>query len=262
MTLLEAQKRETKGLGGTELKIANWNLARVLPSQTRANTIRERMAEVDADIWVLTETHEELSPGIGFSGVFSGEPDQPSKIGERWVGIWSRHRAEPLNAFVSDDARCAAARICIPNTREIIVFGCVLPWVGSAWRDTGSKHGAFDAALHLYVEDWQRLRSANPDAVFVAAGDFNQDLARCHYYGSKQQRLLLESALGSVGLAALTGGDGDPIARDSPPCACIDHICISVEPTLPVGRTTRWPDLPAPDKRISDHFGVAVEFYV
>lgn len=257
-----AEKHETRSPEGTEMKIANWNLERALPSQTRANTIRERMSEVDADIWILTETHEELSPGVGFSGVFSGEPDQPSKIGERWVGIWSRHRTEPLGAFVSDGARCAAARISIPNSRDIIVFGCVLPWVGSAWRDTGSEHGAFDAALHLYLVDWRRLRSANPDAVFVAAGDFNQDLAERHYYGSKRQRLLLESALESAGLTALTGGDGDPIARDSSPCACIDHICISNEPTLPVKRTTRWPDLPAPDKRISDHFGVAVEFCV
>jgi hypothetical protein len=220
------------------------------------------MAKADADIWILTETHKELSPGIGFSGVFSGEPDQSSKAGERWVGIWSRHRPEPLDDFVSDGARCAAARISIPNIRDIIVFGCVLPWVGSAWRDTGSEQGAFDAALELYREDWRRLRSANPNAVFVAAGDFNQDLASRHYYGSKRQRLLLESALETVGLAALTGGDGDPIARDSPPCACIDHICISLEPTLAVARTTKWPDLPAPDKQISDHFGVAVEFCV
>lgn len=220
------------------------------------------MAEVDADIWILTETHEKLSPDVGFSGIFSGEPDQPSKSGERWVGIWSRHLLEPLNAFVSDGARCAAARISIPNFRDIIVFGCVLPWVGSAWGDIGSEQGAFDAALEHYRNDWLRLRSANPDAVFVVAGDFNQDLASRHYYGSKRQRLLLKSALETVGLAALTGGDGDPIARDSPPCACIDHICISVQPTLPVGRTTRWPDLPVPDNRISDHFGVAVEFCV
>ena len=98
-----------------------------------------------------------------------------------------------------------------------------------------------------------------PGAVLVVAGDFNQDLARRHYYGSKARRLQLEAALLSVGLRPLTAGDDDPIARDSRGYACIDHICVSSEPSVRVGRATRWPEAPAPVRQLSDHFGVAVD---
>ena len=113
--------------------------------------------------------------------------------------------------------------------------------------------------VELYASDWARARSAFPDAVLIAAGDFNQDLAHRHYYGSKARRLLLESALASAGLRPVTAGDDDPIARGSRGYACIDHICVSNEPAVRVGRAMRWPEAPAPVRKISDHFGVAVE---
>jgi endonuclease/exonuclease/phosphatase family metal-dependent hydrolase len=241
------------------LKIANWNLERVLPSQRRVQAISEHIARIGADVWILTETNEAMSPGKGFEPVLSGEPDRPSTPGERWVAIWSRHPIEPLSSLVSDPVRCAAARLVHPQLGEVVVFACVLPWGGSSWRGISWMDGAFSAALELYSGDWLRARTAFPDAVFIAAGDFNQDLARRHYYGSKARRLLLESALASTGLRPLTAGEDDPIARDSRGYACIDHICVSSEPAIRVGRATRWPEAPAPVRELSDHFGVAVD---
>ncbi len=103
-----------------------------------------------------------------------------------------------------------------------------------------------------------KLRSAFPDAVHVVAGDFNQSLADRHYYGSRAQRAHLEAALAECVLVAMTAGGRDPIARDSAPYACIDHICISESPGLEAARTFRWPDAATPDRRLSDHFGVGV----
>lgn len=244
---------------GTLLRIANWNLERILPSQRRIKAIDERIARVGADVWILTETHESMSPGLGFKAVLSGEPDRTSKPGERWVGVWSRHPIEPLPRFVSDPARCAAARVMHPQLGEVIVFGCVLPWVGSSWRGISWVDGAFSAALEMYGDDWGRLRSKFPAAVLAVAGDFNQDLAHRHYYGSKSGRQLLEPTLDSVGLRPLTAGDDDPITRDSPGYACIDHICVSGERPLRIGRALRWPESQAPVRRLSDHFGVAID---
>jgi hypothetical protein len=242
------------------LKIANWNLRRALPSQRRVSAIREHMAVVGADIWILTETHQAISPGDGFLSVTSGDPDRPSKPGERWVGIWSRSAVEPLSSFVSDAARCVAARTAHPDVGEIVIFGCVLPWVGSAWKEITSAGGAaFAAALDEYRRDWERLRLEFPRAVLVVAGDFNQSLVDWHYYGSKRQRGLLESVLAETGLTVATAGAADPIAREAAPYACIDHICITDSPTLRVGGTTRWPLTPKPGLQLSDHFGVAVE---
>jgi len=243
------------------MKIANWNLERVLPSQSRVSAIREHFAAVDADIWILTETHELVGPGKDFSSVMSGEPDRKSEPGEHWAGIWSRHPITHLPSFVSDAARCTAAHIAHPDIGDMVVYATVLPWGGSKWGGIESADGAaFEAALGAYVGDWQKLRASFPNALRVVAGDFNQDLAPYHYYGSKKQRALLESGLAAAGVVALTAGANDPI--DWEPAhrhACIDHICVSESLAIRVGNTTRWPDAGKPDLRLSDHFGVAVE---
>ena len=83
------------------------------------------------------------------------------------------------------------------------------------WQGYHSRGGlAFEMTLDLYSRDWLSLRDDFPDALPVVAGDFNQSLAEHHYYASNRQRGLLETALGHVGLIAVTTGDGDPVARD------------------------------------------------
>lgn len=242
------------------MRIANWNLQRVLPSQRRVASIREHIATVDADLWILTETHEDVLSGSGFNCVFSGEPDRPGKPGEHWVAICSRGPIEPLDDYVHDTARCAAARMVDDQLGEIIVVGLVLPWVGSSWRGVPSRNNAsFTASLVVLSLTWSELRRDYPDATMIVAGDFNQSMVDWHYYGSRRRRALLEEMLSAYGLKVLTAGEGDPIARESAPCACIDHICIRGAEDIRVAATSRWPDTSKPDKRLSDHFGVHVD---
>lgn len=111
----------------------------------------------------------------------------------------------------------------------------------------------------MYRRDWQRLRTAFPHAAIVVAGDFNQSLVDWHNYGSRRKRDLLEKALAKAGLAVVTAGANDPVAREAAPHACIDHICISADSCLRAEPTTRWPQTTQPDRRLSDHFGIAVE---
>ena len=245
------------------MKIGNWNVQRAIPSQNRVCSIRNQLAAIDADIWILTETHELVGPKGGYSSVMSGEPDRTSKPGEHWAGIWSRNPIKHLPSFVSDAARCTAAHIEHPELGEIVVYAMVLPWGGSKWREYESVNGAaFAAALNTYVSDWHKLRTEFPNALHVVAGDFNQDLASYHYYGSKRQRELLESSLNAPGInmTALTAGANDPINWDPKQrYACIDHICISESPRLQIGKTLRWPESGKPAYELSDHSGVAVE---
>lgn len=247
------------------MKIGNWNLERVLPSQQRCNSIRTHLLRVDADIWILTETHELVVPGTAYSSVMSGTPDRQSEPGEHWAGIWSRHPIIHLPSFVSDKARCTAAYIEDPDMGEIVVYAMVLPWIGSKWRDFKSANGvAFAEALKTYAGDWRRLRAAFPSAIHIVAGDFNQDLAPYHYYGSKKQRELLEAVLAAPDLrmTAVTSEANDPIDWDrTQRYACIDHICVSESPGLHVGKMTRWPQSGKPDPSLSDHAGVAVELW-
>lgn len=230
-----------------------------MPSQSRLSAILGHLDAVDDDLWVLTETHEVVGPvGIDHS-VCSAQPDRDSKPGERWVGIRSRTMLEPLQEYVSDPARCAAASALHPEVGHVVIYGCVLPWIGSTWRGIPAASGeAFLAALGEYSRDWERLRARFPESLLVVAGDFNQSMVDWHYYGSNRQRAALEDALAASGLRALTAGEGDPIARDSAPRACIDHICVSDVSGLETW-TFRWPDAPDPDPSLSDHFGVAAD---
>lgn len=243
---------------GSSVNIANWNLERVNPLQGRTLVMSEYFAAIDADIWFLTETHEDVEPSEGFFSCFSGSPDRASKVGERWVALWTRWPIEPLDSYARDSARCAVGRIADSPMGELILYGTVLPWTNE-WRGIPGAGGlAFEVALALQKEDWLRLNQDFPNATLIVAGDFNQDLAPWHYYGSKKKRSLVESALVECNLIALTGGVGDPIARDSAPMACIDHVCISKRTDFVLESTTRWPDSPKPVVSLSDHFGVSV----
>lgn len=220
--------------------------------------MREYFAAIDADIWFLTETHEDVEPSEGFFSCFSGSPDRASREGECWVALWTRRPIEPLVSYASDSARCVGGRIADSPMGELILYGTVLPWT-SEWRGTPGGGGqAFEVALALQKEDWLRLNQDFPNATLIVAGDFNQDLAPWHYYGSKKKRSLLESALVEYNLIALTSRVDDPIARDSPPMACIDHACISAGRDWVLDSTSRWPDAPEPVSTLSDHFGVCV----
>lgn len=177
--------------------------------------------------------------------------------GLRWATIWSNDMLEILKT--NDESFTVAARVMPLNLEPFIVYATVLPWLGSIWREYPSADGvAFQAALNLQKSDWLEIRRVYPDDELFILGDFNQDLASFHYYGSKKNRLALENALLESGLIALTSGENDPIARPLSACACIDHICMLQKSRWQLNSTERWPDQEKPPKSMSDHFGGAV----
>ena len=243
---------------GSSIVIANWNVERVIPDRGRFNRISKTLSEIDSVIWFLTETHEKLIPCIGFHYVFSGVPDRDSQAGERWSAIWSRWPIENLDEYVTDKFRCAAGRIGNSPFGELIVCATVLPW---ATDPRGQEVGSFEIYKENLLNqqaDWLRLNAAFPMASLIVAGDFNQSLAPKHSYGSKEKRALLEQVLSDSRLKPLTAGKNDPIFRDSPPNACIDHICVSTS-VADVKTTERWPEEQTLEGADSDHFGVRVQ---
>ncbi|MEO8362565.1 MAG: endonuclease/exonuclease/phosphatase family protein, partial [Vicinamibacteria bacterium] len=205
----------------------------------------------------LTESHDGFSPGLAHS--HSSMPGRDGRHGRehRWVSIWSRYPLTPL--ATADAERTAAVRVLPRSGAPFIVFGTVLPWFGDVWRGHRSEGGAaFREALAVQAGDWMRFRAEYPADEFFLLGDFNQDLVTPKYYGSRVNRAALEAALADAGLVALTGGAHDPIRRDSPPCACIDHICARRDSRWRARPPNRWPDAPKPERRMTDHFGVAV----
>ena len=241
------------------MRVATWNLEKPAGNKgARQDRQREWIEKVTADVWVFTESHVTVSPGPDFTGVCS--PHEES--GRVWTAIWSRLPIEPLVA-TGDPTRTACARVTPRRGPPVVVFGSVLPWLGSRWEGKPSAGGvAFQAALSAQRQDWAELRRRHPDCEFILAGDLNQDLSVKHFYGSNTNRAALQAALQATGLQCLTAGQSDPAwMQTQGQWASVDHICASEGLAARVmAPATCWPQGDRPDKSLSDHFGVVVEF--
>jgi endonuclease/exonuclease/phosphatase family metal-dependent hydrolase len=216
------------------------------------------MRGIDADVWILTETHANLSPGADYRAVSSTGSDRTGEAGESWVTIWSRLEILATPQTV-DPARTACAVVRMGSARKLLVYGTVLPWLGSPWEGhTAAAGKAFAAALDAQLSDWMRIRSEFPSVELCVAGDLNQDLQSRHFYGSAANRNALREALSHAKLTCVTAGDRDPVSlMTGEKAATIDHICLSERPQrsapVPVGA---WPERETPDRTLSDHFGL------
>jgi hypothetical protein len=73
------------------MRIGAWNVDYAKPSELPR--LRRTLAKHEADIWVLTETHDALRPRWMRSAVCpQRRPDDASAVrfGSRWVSVWSR----------------------------------------------------------------------------------------------------------------------------------------------------------------------------
>lgn len=242
------------------MQIATWNLARARPGGRRAAALLRHMEAITADVWVLTETWRDFTPGAGYELAATSEvaPDRPASAGERWVAIWTRLPGaahQPLRT--RDNERTAAARLSVPGRRPLVVYGTVLPWLSDARRPVGARGSAgFCAALGLQTADWREIQASEGSPALCVAGDFNQDLAQRHYYGSKQGRTVLRKSITDSGLRCLTAGAPDPVlARGG--LASIDHVCVSGGLALRADSPVlAWPEADELGGRLTDHFGV------
>ena len=239
------------------MKIATWNLERVDPQTPQAERQQGWIQSINADIWVFTETDQSISPGPAYRSVSSGNPERPSREGERWIQIWVRDGdISPLAS--ADEARTACALVKTNDAQTCLIYGTVLPWLGSTWRSY-SSHEAFAAALHHQQKDWRRLQEDYPNVPFILAGDFNQDLNGLPYYGTRRNKQVLRQTLTDCQLECLTCGHRDPVQRVTGwQHSNIDHICISLNRGMEFLESFAWPQDLNALRGISDHFGVGV----
>jgi hypothetical protein len=240
------------------VRIATWNLNRARPGRgKRTSALLDHMADVRADVWILTETFRGLQPRGDYSLIASSSnaPDRESAAGECWVAIWSRVPAT-LVPLAADPERTAAARLEPVDGAPLLLVGTVLPWLSDDQYAPLRGADAFCEVLGRQAAEWRSLQRDHPDAGLCVAGDFNQDLASTHYYGSAKGRVALQQALADASLACLTAGSRDPLAR-VPDHASIDHLCVS-ESMLANGNPEvgSWPTPPLARGQLTDHYGV------
>ncbi|MEP6620008.1 MAG: endonuclease/exonuclease/phosphatase family protein [bacterium] len=239
-------------------RIATWNLNRG-KAAWRRDAIMEQMRRVDADIWIVTETRDAITPGEAYKSLSRSKRSEEHEEDESWVEIWSRLHAMTTHA-TSDPFYSASATVNLRSGVPLTVFGTVLPWSGRSWGGLPSAAAtAFKAALATQAADWLAFPKAH-GGLYCVAGDFNQDLADMPYYWSLQAREALTRTLLECDLTATTAGNLDPVVQlTGGTHACIDHICVSHSLALTEpGAATAWsPQVPR--GVLSDHPGVWID---
>ena len=235
------------------LRLATWNVEYadgVAKNKARlARILSER-----ADIWVLTETHDDLSL-LPTHGSVTTVQRPTGRRGGRWTAIWSKW---PLaGVAVEDPVRTVAAIVATP-AGSVLVYGTVLPWCGDAGPDLANPAKGWtemDRVLPLQLAEWRRLRDAHPGLPLVVAGDLNMNLGGPHYYGTKRCRETLLAGIEPLGLACATITERVPpgMLRYPP----IDHVLVPSSWSTSV--VSGWEGTNAEGSRLSDHSGLVVE---
>lgn len=208
----------------TSLRVGTWNVE--YARGVEKNRARFKLiASLRADVWVLTETHDDLDLAGNHTAVRS-EQRYP-KPGGRWTTIWT---SLPIieRLCTIDPQRTVAARLDGGAAGEVIVYGTVLPWNGDTGPDESHHARGWDKfrrATREQGQEWTSLRERYPLSTLVVAGDLNQDLGGPHYYGTKDCRALLVAQMKRANLSCLTTTDRfAPGTLAHPP---IDHVCAS-----------------------------------
>lgn len=214
------------------------------------------MAKVAADVWVLTETWNNLPPLFGYrlAAHSSEAADLKQSPNRCWVSIWAKASlaAKSLQVHGQPD-RMACSRLEMPGQRDLVVVGTVLPW-GSDVLWPGAA--GFCAALAGQAAEWGPLHGGSDACAFLVAGDFNQAIPFRGNYGSRQGAEALDETLQRHDLVCLTPGN-EPI-EDTPR---IDHICLErsgLKSSL-MPQAGAWTVPLINEKPITDHVGVFVD---
>ncbi len=244
------------------LRIATWNLERPGWKSPRVQPQLETIAAIDADIWILTETHAAIKLDPPYNCVES-PPQKLRRKGEQTTAIWTRCKVLRNIPTFTDrpderDPQCptyavgrpamspaACAEIETP-LGPLLVYGTIIAHFGDKGREVTSSYGDEQyKAIHAHRDDWARLRNSRPMCV---AGDFNTTL-NGRSWEPKDARPKLEAALVTNDLHCVTNTFA----------YCIDHICLTPEWAERVIHREQW-EIPLRDgKKITDHKATSVD---
>ncbi len=234
------------------MRIGTWNVEYARGVDKNARRLR-RLREMDCDVWILTETHDDLHPGPEYTALSTEPRMRKGPIG-RWTTIWSRFPLERV--AVTDGDRTVSALVRAPFG-QLLVFGTVLPWhtdVGP--QQTAPVWSEFYRVVPEQAREWAALRAAYPDASLCVAGDLNMNLGGPHYYGTAKGRAMLREGIAAAGMRCVTETERVPPGTLAHPN--IDHICLSESLAAAAHVSDAWPGTDGDGVRLSDHSGLVV----
>lgn len=235
------------------MRIGTWNVEYAKGAEKNARRLR-RILEMDCDVWVLTETHDELDLGSEYTAI-STTPRLTKREGSKWTTIWSRLPVVKTLA-VEDSNRTVAALLESP-VGPLLVFGTVLPWhtdLGAS--GDGKNWSEFYRVVPLQSREWANLVAMHPGVALCVAGDLNANLGGSHYYGTTKGREMLRAGLKGASLICATETERVPaeLLQHGP----IDHICLSENLARNASVVDAWEGADGDGMRLSDHSGIVV----
>lgn len=234
------------------LRIATWNLERPTLNGWKKNPrITDKIREIDADVWILTETNASIVPSsnrlpqVGYVPLASlPTKDLPHNLGESCTAIWSRYGIkQAITTFEIDTAVCAEVDTPIGL---MLIYGTILTYANDKGANNKSKKWEeHRKAIVDHSADWKKIATAFPSHSMCIAGDLNISFSDNYYFSepNRQDLLGIFKALNMVNLTA-------DVKQN------IDHIVVS-QSLIGAGATstTTWNE----DKKLSDHIGICVE---
>ncbi len=242
------------------LRIATWNLDRPIRNHRKKSQARlDRLKEVTADIWILTETDQAIAIE-GHSRLATIAPaDESYSASEAYCAIHSRFemRAVPDTRFDPQFAVCVE----IPESPlgPLIVYGSIITYrndgVAEGLARVWERHRQASAGQ---AADWAELRRRYPSHTLIVGGDFNQALDGKGVYRDRESTKTLWDGFASANLRCLTATDF-VLEEKTATRHSIDHIAIS-EPVLRDHEwiVSAWEGTDQSGVKLSDHNGVAI----
>jgi exonuclease III len=242
------------------MRIGTWNVEYATGPEKNRRRLDE-LRKHNADIWVLTETHDNLDLSATHKPINSAQRPGVRNISlsSRWVTIWTRYPVRDV-LCVLDDKRSTACLLDTPNG-PMIVYGTVLPW-HSDQGDKPSKIRVPNWSEHYRVIaeqslEWASLRHEFPGVPLCIAGDLNMNIGGPHWYGTRQGRDGLQGAMEKSGLVCVT--EHERMRRFPLRHSLIDHILLPTNLAESACVAAAWEGTDHEGVRLSDHIGVVVE---
>lgn len=240
------------------MRVATWNLERPDPADTARNQARiDKIREIDADLWILTETHEVIDLSETHHGAFTRPSPRKPRPGEACAAIWSRW---PILRRIetSDPTEAVCVEIAHPSG-GILIYGSIIAYAGYKGPDGNSpaweQHYRY---IGWHGKDWRMLREEFPGQLLITGGDYNQNRDGVRWYGTRKGRDMLTEALEQAALKCVTEENfvASGKLRDR---HTVDHICMDEELAGRVVSVTPWEREHPGGLRLSDHSGIVVE---
>jgi hypothetical protein len=210
----------------SHFRIGTWNLDRSgIRKIDRISKQLEKIEQLKADIWVLTETHSSISLP-GYTSIASCPDPSYHQSGESYVTIWSRL---PLRKIETQDSLFTVCAELQPefSSVKMLIYGTIITYGADGVKEGVAKSWErHREAVRQQTAEWQILKKTYPNHLLCVAGDFNENLDGTRWYGVKDAKDSIKQGLKEANLICATIDD-----LRSPPYeltrATVDHICLS-----------------------------------